>query len=264
MKTHFGMRLVWKWLQSEEIIKNNCKEECAREIEHWKKSLLDSSGAMLLRLWMEMLNVWILYITKSPEKPMGNVTGHWSRFELQDPKAIGNLPHMHTSIWTDDDLKTTKGLHTACDRIRGFVEDFVRPDEKKVYFEKKVFTSQHEFAEFKELLQRILPHQHKRRCYIVCRSSGNKLTLRCKAKDNWKNSKSKGEHSFRQIPVNHTQDAMRIMQRIGVAAKQNGVITGEGKSDDLQFIPLVDWSSRRQDLRKIQQDPPKCLFFQIQ
>ena len=241
MKTHFGMRLVWKWLQSEEIIKNNCKEECAREIEHWKKSLLDSSGAMLLRLWMEMLNVWILYITKSPEKPMGNVTGHWSRFELQDPKAIGNLPHMHTSIWTDDDLKTTKGLHTACDRIRGFVEDFVRPDEKKVYFEKKVFTSQHEFAEFKELLQRILPHQHKRRCYIVCRSSGNKLTLRCKAKDNWKNSKSKGEHSFRQIPVNHTQDAIRIMQRIGVAAKQNGVITGEGKSDDLQFIPLVDW-----------------------
>ena len=128
------MRIVWNWLQGDDIMRIHCKEETEREIKHWKNSLLDSCGSALLRLWMEMLNMWILYITKSPDKPMGNVTGHWSRFELQDPKAIGNLPHMHTAIWTDDDLTTQEGLFAASDRIRGHIEDFVRPNEKKEYF----------------------------------------------------------------------------------------------------------------------------------
>ena len=119
----------------------HCKEETEREIKHWKNSLLDSCGSALLRLWMEMLNMWILYITKSPDKPMGNVTGHWSRFELQDPKAIGNLPHMHTAIWTDDDVTTQEGLFAASDRIRGCIEDFVRPNEKKKNILRKRFST---------------------------------------------------------------------------------------------------------------------------
>ena len=65
--------------------------------------------------------------------------------------------------------------------------------------------------------------------------------MKCKAKDNSNNSNSKGEHSYRDIPVKHTQEAIRTMQRIGVAKKSLPSVLKEGDHDDLEFTPLFEW-----------------------
>ena len=212
--------------------------------------MIDSFGTYLLRAFVELLQIWVLYISKSPDQPMGKVDSFWARLELQDPFQKGNLPHMHCAIFTDDDLTTQEGLFKASDRIRGFVDDIVRPSEADELIRMGVYDSVSDISAFKDLMRRFLPHRHHNRCFIVVKKkdgSGVSVQKRCKVTDNWETSKCKSEHTYPTIPLQHTQEAIKAMQEIGVCAPHaDGLPEGE----ELEFIPLINW------LKSTQHIPP--------
>ena len=235
MKTHFGMRKIWEWITGEEVAKLHCKETTEDKIQEWRKALVDSFGSCLLRLWMEMLDLWIVHITKSPEKPLGEVTDHFCRIELQDPSAIGNLPHVHCLFWTVHNMKLKTDRDAACDNIRGFIEDVIRPDEAEQLIDEGIMTGWEEIAEFKEMLLKILPHVHRRRCFVIVKKEGSgseDVKLKCKVQNNWRDTDNNAEHTFEEIPVKHSKEAIAIMKRLGLAANSE---------DECEFVPLVDW-----------------------
>ena len=241
MRTHFGMRHLYEWITGEEVMHLHCKETTEHDQAHWQKSLLDSSGTYLLRAWVEILQIWVMHITKSPDMPMGVVDGFWGRLELQDPHQKGNLPHMHAAITTNDDLTIEEGIMAAADRIRGFVDDMVRPEEQERMMEEGIFESPESVNELKDFLRKVLPHKHRRRCYVITKRTGEngpEVKKACKVTDNWNSSENKSEHSFIRVPIKHSQEAIEVMQAIGVAAA-TPVNHPEGK--EVEFVPLLHW-----------------------
>ena len=247
MKTHFGFRILWEWLTGPSIVKLLCPEETEREINDWRRSLLDSAGVYLLRAWMELIEIWLLYITKSPDKPMGNVDMYLARMELQNALSDvssteiskGNLPHMHGLFWTSDNLYSRDGLHAACDRIRGSIIDIVRPQEQDKYISDGVFKTAEEADCFRATMQRFLHHEHHRRCFVMRRDkiSGEfQLDKVCKVADNWRLTEASGDHIFRDMQVNHTNEAIKVMMDIGVAER-----TPLTEGQYYEFIPKYDF-----------------------
>ena len=226
-------------MTGDEVLKLYCKETTEDRIKEWRKALVDSFGTHLLRLWMEMLDLWIMHITKSPEEPIGKVTDHFCRIELQDPSAIGNLPHVHCLFWTVHNMKVKKERDAACDNIRGFIEDVVRPHEAETLIDEGIMKGQEEISEFKEMLLKILPHVHRRRCFVIVRKQENdskEVKLKCKVQDNWRGSNKTAEHTFEETPVKHSKEAIATMQKLGLAASSK-----HDSEDEWEFVPLVDW-----------------------
>ena len=248
MKTHFGIRILWDWLTSQDLVDSHCKEVTESEIEHWKKSLIESCGAYLLRVWMELVQIWLLYIHKSPEEPLGQVTQYVARLELQqtlnelhESISKGNLPHMHCLFWTADDLTTSSGLFNACDRIRGYVDDIIRPHEATQYLETKIFESSQDMQDFKDTMRRFLNHTHHRRCFVIRKDETTGtfcLKKTCKVPNNWLLTEASGDHFFKEFEVEHTQEAIRIMIDLGVAEKSGDMLLS---GQPLKFIPKFEY-----------------------
>ena len=214
MKTHFGIKVLWEWLSGDDVISMFLEGgETHEEREELRKNIMEGNGVLLLRSWMEMVHIWVSYITQSPEQPVGEVDQYLFRMELQD--AMANLPHIHALLWTKDDLETEEGLNRVLDRIRGFVSDFMRPDERQRYIETGVFEDNEAVQRFLSMVQTFLTHKHTRRCYVTKRSKNDENewehTIKCKANDNWFSNPSPSDHSFVPIPVKHSEDAIAVM-----------------------------------------------------
>ena len=239
MKTHFGLKLIWEWISSDELLKLlSTESETEQDMKFLQKSIIDSSGVLLLRCWMEILHIWILYITKSPDRPLGRITRFFFRFELQE--ATANLPHLHSLLWTDDNLQTNEGLATALDRIRGTVDDIIRPDERDKYFREGVFQSHEDMLDFQDQMDSFLRHKHDRRCKVYKQQENGtqQETLVCKVPDRWIISSSPSEHTFIELPIEHSQEAIRVMQKLEVAAMPD---ENEPKKSLLVFEPLFEF-----------------------
>lgn len=219
MKTHFGMKVIWDWLMSDELMEIICDGDTDlsdHELQHLRQCVIDSAAILLLRAWMEIMTVWIRYITDSPEKPLGVVDWFFFRFELQE--AMANLPHLHSILWTKDDLNTEAGLEAALDRIRGFVADIVRREEREECIRNGMFPNDEAIDRLLEMLSTILPHEHLRRCFTVVKSEegSEEVQYRCKVSNNYKLNPTPSQHSFIEVPVEHTQEAIYVMQQLGV------------------------------------------------
>jgi hypothetical protein len=170
MRTHFGIRLLWKWLTSEEAIDSYCegdRHESEEERHLLGVNIMEGNGVLLLRSWMEIMHIWMKYITSSSEHPIGEIDQFLFRMELQDAKA--NLPHVHALLWTKDNLETKEGLHNALDRICGFIGDIMRPDEREKYKSMGVFEDDIAIETFLSMVQPFLTHRHTRRCLYTPR-----------------------------------------------------------------------------------------------
>lgn len=58
--------------------------------------------AYIVRRWHRSAHLFAQWILHGTDKPLGNVRHLWYRHEFQTD--IGNLPHLHMLIWTDEDM----------------------------------------------------------------------------------------------------------------------------------------------------------------
>jgi hypothetical protein len=185
---------------------------------------MEGNGVLLLRCWMEIMHIWMNYITRSPEHPIGESDQFLFRMELQDAKA--NLPHVHALLWTKDELDTEEGLHKALDRIRGFIGDIIRPEEREKFKTMGVFEDDVAIETFLCMVQPFLTHTHTRRCLYTPKPNDEgeeqEPVFRCKANNNRRDNPSPSEHSFVDIPVKHSPDAIDVLVMLGLGTKDDG------------------------------------------
>ena len=222
MRTHFGMKILWDWITGTDILLllNGGIYPDDVTKKRLEESIVDSAGVLILRAWMEMVIIWTLYITKSPEKPIGEVTKHINRLELQDMMALANLPHVHSIFWTNHDLSTPDGMEEALDHIRGFVLDLIRPDERQKYIDEGLFPNDEAVVRFVDMVSKFLGHNHDRRCFVRANTKDNPSDTpryKCKATDNYLFNPSPSEHTIAPIAINHSQSALEVFSKLEMA-----------------------------------------------
>lgn len=239
MRTHFGLKILWDWITGDTLLQFICDpRDSLSEKKAMRRSILESAGTLLSRTWMEISHIWLTYIIKSPEAPLGEIDLYFNRCELQGPDAEGNLPHWHLILWTKDNLSEKEGLAKALDRIRGNIEDMLRPKERDALISQGVFKCRDEIIRFLDMMRTFLKHKHYRRCFALMRDNvteENEKKLICKVPDNWKLNPSPAEHSFVNINVQHSQEAIRVYQLLGLCKKSQ---SGNDKQSKLIFEPI--------------------------
>ncbi len=227
-KNHFGVRKIKAWLDDPGTLDVICNgmELTLQEREDIHNSLIKGSCVVMLRNWMETCEIWMNYIWKSPEKPLGNINRIWWRHEYQESQ--GNLSHIHALLWTDDDLNTPVGWDDATDRIRGDLRELIRVDEAPALLEEGIFKSMDDFNETLNMASRILLHTCSERC--MKRVDGHSGKLKCRFTNNAKENPNPHRHSLKSINVSHSTMAQRILTTIGFLKKDinNGcIVTSE-------------------------------------
>ncbi len=227
-KNHFGVRKIKAWLDDPGTLDVISKgsELTLQEREDLHNSLIKGSCVVMLRNWMETCEIWMNYIWKSPEKPLGNINWIWWRHEYQESQ--GNLSHIHALLWTDDDLTTSDGWEDATDRIRGDLRELIRVDEAPALLEEGIFKSMDDFNETLNMASRILLHTCSERC--MKRVDGHSGKLKCRFTNNAKENPNPHRHSLKSINVTHSTMAQHILTTIGFLKKDinNGcIVTSE-------------------------------------
>ena len=91
-KDFYGVRKLKRWIDSPEfkqiLIKEN-SEVIVDEISELVESMAQASCVTIVRNWMEVAEIHMLYVAKSPERPFGKVKKIWWRHKYQGEK--GNI-----------------------------------------------------------------------------------------------------------------------------------------------------------------------------
>jgi hypothetical protein len=99
---------------------------------------------------MEVSEIFMTYIAKSEEQPLGKVEHIWWRHEYQSAKA--NLSHIHALIRLAD----TESDDVIFDRIRGMIGDIIRPEEAQQLIDEGVLKDMDDYFETREMARRVL------------------------------------------------------------------------------------------------------------
>jgi hypothetical protein len=92
------------------------------EILELVELMAQASCVMIVCNWMEVVEIHMLYVGKSPERPFGKVKKIWWRHEYHGEK--GNLNHIHCLLWVDG-----ADEDEIVDRIQGSITESIHPEE---------------------------------------------------------------------------------------------------------------------------------------
>ena len=171
MKTHLRMRVMKQWLDSEEAVdmcflsfKPRTSTSNRHEHELVRNNLASSASSIIVRSWLIIMKLWMLYITKSPEKPIGGIKKHWYRLELQETEA--NVPHVHAILWHVLDRNNHADEEQLLSMIRASISGMVTDEEYEDYRSEGIVTSRNVLHNILEQLAKFLEHKHNRRCMV--------------------------------------------------------------------------------------------------
>jgi hypothetical protein len=93
-----------------------------------------SAGIIVIRTWMETVDIFLQYIQFGRDSPFGNVCGDiddlWNHSGIQNDED-GKVPHCHATLYFKNPSKTEKSVLSLLDLIRSCVETFTTPEEQK-------------------------------------------------------------------------------------------------------------------------------------
>jgi hypothetical protein len=91
-------------------------------------------------------------------------------------------------------------------------------------------------------MSRFLRHSHNNRCFVVKKNSdtgSTELISICKVANNWRITKASGKHCFVPLDPQHTQEAIKVMIDIGVAANKTASRGMLQEGTLYEFVPLL-------------------------
>ena len=213
-KTAIGLRIIRNWVISSEAMEtviskyNLCTEEA-------EKILRVSAAPYVQSTWNIFIDIWMNYITNSPEEPLGPIDWVWTRKEFQD--KTGNVSHLHVLIKTLIDDSTIEGKNIILQKIRGALADLFHADELDELIRVGIIDSKACLINIYETAIQYLTHQCGPRCQIVKKNENNEDVLICKRPYNWVMTSNPGVHCMEELFVSHTSVALDIMRTLGLA-----------------------------------------------
>ena len=245
-KTHIGMRVFKKWIDSDESVENTLKmfgkdfgTSSLHDIAEAKRLLAQCSCLIAVRSWNLIFDIWMRYITQSKEYPIGKIDKVFNRKELQGEEgAPANLHHGHSILWHADDDGSPKSKEKILTHIRATIDSLVLEDEFSSYVESGIISSKTHLLHILEELAKFLPHNHNRRCLVPKRNLQNGIRIRsrdidstqvellerykCKVPDNYLLSQNPTRHTFIYLDITHTDTAIKILEELDLVCKQAG------------------------------------------
>ena len=212
---HFGLRRLKEWIDSDEAIEKWCAHY---GVETWKdrseirKSLVSSSSVLMLRQWMEVSEIWMEYIARSREQPLGEVIRIWWRHEYQDSK--GNLSHIHSLIWTKDDPNTEEGCKAAREYIQGSVREMNHEEIVQRLYEEGLLAEDGGVSREDYLYAASTRLKHT--CNQKCQRMDKSGVPKCRVKNGTRESPEPNKDCLAEVPLTHSQDSEFVLQEVGV------------------------------------------------
>ena len=209
-KEFYGVRELKRWIDSTEL-----RDELFIAYPHLSKdehlelldSMVQASCVPIVRNWMEVSEIHMLYMSKSPERPLGRVTKIWWRHEFQGEK--GNLSHIHCLLWTDDTDE-----ETILNRIRGSVADLIRPEEIEPLLAEGYFSDMNDIDKIRDAARRFLFHHCDRRC--LRRTGPGDNDLKCRVPAAIILNPTYNKHSRVVIEPHHTAASLDVLKELGL------------------------------------------------
>jgi hypothetical protein len=175
--------------------------------ELWKAGK-ESSCIPFVRQWMEVSEIFMTYIAKSDEHPLGKVEHIWWRHEYQSAKA--NLSHIHALIRLAD----TESEAVILDRIRGMIGVLIRPEEAEQLITEGILKDMNDYFETREMARRVLQHSCSERC--LKRTGPGENDLRCRTVCSRLDSSDPTRHCMQTIHIYHSPAAIKVMAELGL------------------------------------------------
>ena len=207
----FGIKPVRNWIDSqdyENALFAGKGDLTYHEKEEFRMAGKESSCIPMLRQWMEVSEIFMTYIAKSKEHPLGAVENIWWRHEYQTAKA--NLSHIHALIR----LAPTETEDDIVDRIRGRIGDLIRPEEADRFIEDGVLQNMDDYFLTREVARKVLPHSCTQRC--LERTGPADSDVRCRSVNSRRDSPDATRHSMQVIQVYHSTVAIKVMAELGL------------------------------------------------
>ena len=207
----FGIKPLKNWIDSqefEELLFKGRKGLTHVEKEELRKAGKESSCVPLLRQWMEVSEIFMTYIAKSDEHPLGVVENIWWRHEYQTAKA--NLSHIHALIRLAD----SENENDILDRIRGMLGDIIRPEEALQMIDEGVLENMNDYFETRDMARKVLPHFCTKRC--LERTGTGENDIQCRSVNSRRDSSDATSHCLQTINVYHSTVAIKVMAELGL------------------------------------------------
>jgi hypothetical protein len=106
---------------------------------------------------MEVAEIHMLYVAKSPERLFGKGKKIWWRHEYQGEK--GNLSHIHCLLWVDGADKD--GI---VDRIQGSIAELIHPEEINHLIGEGFYETFDDILKIRDCARHFLFHHCDHRC----------------------------------------------------------------------------------------------------
>ena len=192
-----------------------------------RTSIAGAAAVTMLRNWMETAEIWMTYIMKSKERPLGHVWRMWWRHEYQD--TAGNLSHIHALLWLEPSAEETENV--TLDRIRGSTLQLVRVDEISSMIEEGLLESYAESCNMLDMAGRVLLHVCSKRCKR--RTGPGENDFKCRATNNGEDNPYPWLHSTKEVLVNHSNICFGILEKLGLAQRKVNCDAWEMLNDKL-------------------------------
>ena len=130
--------------------------------------VLEAHGSIFCRVWCRVLTWFLDWLRFSTDKPCGNVTELWGRFEWQSGQGHGNKPHLHGLLKISGEEEEQK-----LSRIRGMLSGIFGDEslgtDMKSLLNSGVIRYEQEYAQLQELCAMLQIHVCERgnqRCMV--------------------------------------------------------------------------------------------------
>jgi predicted GIY-YIG superfamily endonuclease len=229
------VRILSTWVESEEAVeyitsqyrlKHGFRDwDDLQEKELTREALRMSSGALILRCWMELVQTFLRYLREGKDSPFTNVCGglvdFWNRVEIQSEED-GKVPHCHTLLYFRKHPVNDEERFELLNMIRACMSTFLSESEKQELIDKGFVEEPDMIEGFLQDAESFLTHYCTRRCQVLSRvvneegHSEKEFRKRCKAPDHRRMSDYPPDHDFKHINVQHSTEAIEIMFILGL------------------------------------------------
>ena len=183
--------------------------------EEAKETIRTSAAPYVQRSWNEFFDLWMRYIINSPEQPLGPIYWAWFCKEFQD--MTGNVSHGHCILKTLYNTKTEEGKNKVLVLIRGSLANLLHYKELCKLKDEGHIDSLDCYQELLNDATRYLTHKCSPRCQIPKTDTNGKTMWVCKCPNNWLLSPAPGEHTIREVSIQHSDIAMEILRELDFA-----------------------------------------------
>jgi hypothetical protein len=218
---HFGVCTIKNWIDSTELAHILCQKLNVDETEtdfYSKKKIQGelimciarSAAVTMLRHWMEVSEIWMMYISESPEQPLGKINNMWVRHEYQDGE--GNLSHLHGLLWVDKSTEFDQEF--LQNKIKGSILELLSEDDIATLEQQGIINENNSVETILQYAKKVLTHKCTQRCQVL-KQRGDNITSTCRVVNNGLVSKKPRDHTIQEINVKHSELACKILHELG-------------------------------------------------